>query len=437
MLRATELGPIGGKLISLVPNGGTTVIKGGRLIDGTGSVPRDNVDIVIRGERIAAVGHREGVVLAEDSDVLVIDGTGRTVMPGLIDAHVHLRGALTSDPYKRFFWPEEGQTGGINAIFAAVVAYRALEAGWTTMTDLGCGPARALKWAINHDVVVGPRILAAVKAISGTGGHTDWLPLPYDLMKEKEYRGHIVDGVDQCRHAVRLNYREGADLIKIMVASAGLQAKSWPPPVTLTHDELAAIVDEAHRRGLIVATHCGGAPSVRAAVAAGVDSVEHGKLEPPDYDILGRMAEQGVSLVPTLSVLYWFHSKGAERGTPQNMVDRAGQQLDLQCAMVRKAKEEGVNIALGTDTGTPKWGVGLNGLELQLLVDAGLTPMEAIVAATRNAAKARGIADQVGTIAPGKLADILVLEVDPLEDIRALQEKGNIAKILRSRDPIS
>jgi len=237
---------------------------------------------------------------------------------------------------------------------------------------------------------------------------------------------------------VRLNCREGADLIKIMVASGGLQiGKKYPPPVGFTQDELAAIVDEAHRRGLVVATHCGGGPSVRAVVSAGADSVEHGDLEPQDYDILGEMAARGVTLVPTLSVCHWFHTKGAEKGTPQEGVDLAGHLLDLGFAMVHKAKEEGVKIAVGTDTGTPSWGVGLNALELELLVTAGLTPMEAIVAATKNAAECRGIGDHVGTLVPDKLADLLVLDVDPLQDIRALQDKNSISKILRSRDPIS
>ena len=433
MWRTTELGPIGSKLLSLTPESGTTVIQNARLIDGRGGRPIERTNVVIEGERIKELLEPQAPLPA-GPDVRVIDATGKTVMPGLIDVHVHLTGVATMDPYRRYLWPSEG----VRTIRAALDVYRAYEAGWTTMIDLGWpGPGNDLKFAINTGLISGPRILTAIAALSQTGGHSDWHMFPYEWVKEKGWRGRIVDGVDECRKAVRLNFREGADLTKIMATSGGFGSEhDWPPVAALTQDELDAIVDETNSHGAITAAHCRSVEGVRKAIAAGVHSIEHGSIDKENYDILTTMAEKGIALVPTLSIQYWFQKEGLQRGMPKWGVEMSKWEIELRKEMVRKANEEGVIVATGTDTGS-SFGIGQNALELELLCDAGLSPMEAIVAATRDAARSRGIEKQVGTIVAGKLADVLVLNTDPLADIRSLRGTDNVASIIRAHEPIS
>ena len=421
-------GAISTNLIQLPSDPGhLTLITGARLIDGQGGEPRDGVSILVAGAIIKEIG-ADGTVALGKEPHRRIEAAGKTVIPGLIDAHVHLTGQATFDPYRRYLWPSDG----VKTIKAVADAERALEAGWTTVVDLGWpSPALDIRAAAHLGIVVAPRILSAVAALSPTGGHGDWHALPYQWVKEREFRGRLVDGEDECRKAVRLNFREGADLTKIMVTSAGFGSeRDWPPRDIFGEEELAAIVDETKKHLGTIAAHCIGGSGVRKAIAAGVNTVEHGVVDPEDYDILGTMAAQGVTLIPTLSIFYWFAEEGLGRGMSAWGVDMAKRVMATQMAMVRRAKEAGVPIATGTDTGS-SYGIGQNAKELELLVQAGLTPMEAIVAATRNAARARGIGAEVGTLEPSKQAEMLLLNVDPLGDVRALQSLESIEAIIR------
>jgi imidazolonepropionase-like amidohydrolase len=433
MLNAFDFLSADGKLISLGSDSGTTVIRGARLIDGTGQAPRASATLVIRGDRLVAIQEAE-TALPSESNVRLIEAAGKTVIPGLIDVHVHLTGMNTVEPYRRYLWPSDG----VKTITAMLDALKAYAIGWTTLVDLGWpGPAKDLKWAINRGLIDGPRIFTAIASLSATGGHGDWPIFPYEWVQEKQWRGRIVDGVEACRKAVRLNYREGADITKVLVTGTTYSGRHvWPPIAAFGHEELEAIVDETRKHKGTVAAHAVGGEGVRKALTAGVDSIEHGTIEPEDYDLLEVMAERGVTLVPTLSIGALFRSQGEQPNMDPWSLDRAHRVRDIQYAMVRKAKELGVRIATGTDLGSG-FAMGRNAWELELLVEAGLTPMEAIVAATKAAAECRHLSADLGTIEPGKLADLLILDADPLENVGLLQDEQRIVSILRSRESLS
>jgi imidazolonepropionase-like amidohydrolase len=423
------------KLIQLT-EGKTTVLQGGRLIDGTGSDVLENSVIVIEADRIVDVGKMNAVNIPDNTDVEVIDTSGKIIMPGLFDCHIHLTGVVTFDAYRRYLNPSDE----LKLLQAAVDAAVMLEYGFTTLRDVGGKPSLILKRAFNQGIIVGPRLHAAGPALTVTGGHGDWLHFPYDWVKNQKFRGWPVDGVEECRKAVRFNFRNGADLIKIIASGGGitntaedLAAMGIPE---FSSEELKTIVSEAHTRRGKVAAHTTGAQATRQALDAGVDTIEHGFIQPPDYDILDLMAESGVSLIPTLSVLYRSGYEGDEMGVWRGGQEAGKRFLELNQEMVAEAKRRGVNVALGTD-GVGHMGAGRSGLELRLLVDSGFTALEAITVGTRNSALAMGIEDKVGTLEPGKLADILILNKDPLQEITILEEKNNISTIIKSNIPLS
>lgn len=416
--------------------GKTIVLKGGRLIDGTGSDVLENPAIIIEADRIVDVGEMNTVNIPDNENVEVVDTSGKTIMPGLFDCHIHLTGVVTFDAYRRYLNPSDE----LKLLQAAVDAVVMLEHGFTTLRDVGGKPSLVLKRAVNQGIITGPRIHAAGPALTVTGGHGDWLHFPYDWVKNQKFRGWPVDGEEECRKAVRFNFRNGADLIKIIASGGGitntaedLAAMGIPE---FSSEELKTIVTEAHMRRGKVAAHTTGAQATRQALDAGVDTIEHGFIQPPDYDILDLMAESGVSLIPTLSVLYRSGFEGDEMGVWKGGQEAGKRFLELNQEMVAEAKRRGVNVALGTD-GVGHMGAGRSGLELRLLVDSGFTALEAITVGTRNSALAMGIEDKVGTLEPGKLADILILNRDPLQEITILEEKNNISTIIKSFTPLS
>ena len=422
------------KLIQLSDTG-TIVLKGGTLIDGTGRDPISDPVIVVEGERIKEVGTINEVKIPDEDTAQVIDATGKFLMPGLFDCHIHLTGVVTFDAYRRYLTPSEDVKLLISAVDAGVI----LEYGFTTLRDVGSKPSLAIKRAINQGIIVGPRIHASGPALTVTGGHGDWFHFPYEWVKSQKFRGWPVDGPEEGRKAVRFNMRDGADLIKIIASGGGITntaADLASMGIPEFHsEELKAIVSEAHLRRVKVAAHTTGAEATRQAMAAGVDTIEHGFIMPRDYDILDKMAKMGVSLVPTLSVLYRSGYEGDEMGVWKGGQEAGKHYLEKNQKMVMEAKRRGVNILLGTD-GIGRMGAGRSALELWLLVDSGFTPLEAIQAGTQNSAVAMGIDNDVGTLEAGKLADILVVEKDPLIDIRILEEKDNIKYILKSKSPL-
>jgi imidazolonepropionase-like amidohydrolase len=422
------------KLVQLDKEHGKTVIKGGTLIDGNGGTPVENATILILGERITKVGHPGETI--DGAGATVIDATGKWVMPGLTDSHIHLTGEVTFDVYRRYLAPTEDQ----RLLRAAGDAQTMLETGFTTLREPGGKFGTILKRAVNSGVITGPRILAAGAPFTTTGGHGDWRPLPYEWVKEGQWRGVIVDGVDEARKAVRMQFRNGADLIKVLASGGGvtntdedLGSHGMPE---FSDEELSAIIDEAHFHHARVAAHNTGPEVVRQSLRLGVDTIEHGVLGPADYDVLDLMAERGVPLIPTLCIFYRTAFHGDALGVFKNGQEAARRILDQQKQTVFEAARRGVTIATGTDC-VGSMGIGESAVEISLIADSGLSNLAALSAATRNGAIVMGLEKHLGTLESGKLADVLVVDKDPTADVRILEDRANISRIIRSKAPLS
>lgn len=406
------------------------VIAGGTLIDGTGAPPLPDAALRIEDGIITAVGRRNDV---PTDGAEFVDAGGHWIIPGLIDCHLHLSGDTSIDMYRRYFSPRPE----LRVFHALRQSTTALSRGFTTVRDVGLGAAVAIRMASRSGWVVAPRILAANSAISTTGGHGDWTIFPIDLAHSMGLRGTIADGVEECRRAVRRAFREGADLIKVMPSGGGVtnHADDLAAHPEMSLEELTAIVEETHRRGARVAAHTNGDEGVRLAIEGGVDTVEHGVFE-PDSRILETMAERGISLVPTLLIFRWVVEEGAAAGVFAEGIEAAKKLLELQFRLVAAAQAAGVNVAVGTDN-TGVMHLDTNARELWLLQHAGLSSMEAVVAATKNAAVACGLGDRLGTLERGRIGDALVLRRDPLADLTTLWADGTIRHIVQADVPMS
>ena len=405
------------------------LLSNARLIDGTGAPPVENVSVLVADGRIDWVGtdatSHPGTQGAE-----VIDASGKTLMPGLIDCHVHFSGEATASAYQRYLDPP----AQVRMLRAANDAFDALASGFTTVRDAGTsgGVPFALRKAMRDGVIMGPRIYAAGDPLSQTSGHGDWHVFPYEWVRDMAPRGWLVDGEDECRKAVRLNFRQGADFIKVFLASGGItntpeDLEAYPE---FSPGELRAIVEETHRREKRVAAHVAGAPSALHALEGGVDTMEHGRFG-PDRNVLEKMAEAGVFFCPTVSIFYWIATEGEKWGVFAGGIEAAKQEVENQYKMVNLAREIGVKLVNSSDCGS-KYGRGNLPKELELMVESGLTPMEAIVAATRTAAECIGVEGDLGTLQVGKRADMLLIDGDPLSDIRVLQDRDAISVVMKS-----
>jgi imidazolonepropionase-like amidohydrolase len=377
-----------------------------RLLDGTGAPPRDGATVVVADGRIAGFG--DGRL---PPDVPVLDLEGRTLMPGLIDAHVHL--SSLDLPHV----PSELTPYGL-----AFVARRMIEAGITTVRDLGSRGRSLfeLRRAIALELCSGPRLVLCGQIVAATSPGGRAFPGMY----------READGADDMRKAVREQIRQGADFVKVMSTGALTVEDEDIGPAQMTRDELAAVVDEAHRMGFSVASHAEGLDGIRLSVEAGVDTLEHGEMGFQAPELLAAMAERGIILVPTLCVFDYV----AESDTfPHWMQERAKLLGESARKTVEAARRTGVAMAMGADAGPH----GENARELALLAEAGLSTPEAIVAATSTAARACGIDSEAGTIEPGKLADLLVLEGDPLVDLRLFLDRGRVWLVLREGKPVA
>jgi imidazolonepropionase-like amidohydrolase len=394
-----------------------TAIRAGTLIDGVSGSARTNQVIVVRGNRIESVG---GAIPA---GARVIDLSGATVLPGMIDAHTHV-----------FLQGEDPAEGGYDvqllkqslayrAARATLAARRALEQGFTTIRDVeteGAGYGDVgIKRAVDEGLIPGPRMFVSTRAISTTGGY----PLEGYAPEVVVPKGaQLVDGPVEARKAAREQLDNGADWIKVYMTH-----RSWvdgagnlQSQATLTVEELKAVVDEAHGWGKKVACHAYTNPGMKRALDGGCDSIEHG-LELDDAAV-AQMVKQGTWLCATLTPYYKLW---APEGTPAGRRDR--KRVEVHGPSFRRALKAGVKIAFGTDVGGFSWSEPM-AQEFPLMVQFGMTPMQAIQAATSRAAEMLGMKGQLGAIAPGAYADIVAVKGDPLKDVRVLEQVGFVMK---------
>jgi imidazolonepropionase-like amidohydrolase len=389
------------------------VLRAARLIDGTAAAPVANGMVVVTGNKITAVGSN----LPVPANATLIDLGDTTLLPGFIDAHVHLSEESSNDWYHDFYNGVMRQPTE-QAHYAALYARRTLEAGFTTVRDVGGEDYInvGLRNAINAGVTVGPRVLTAIHAIGATGGHADAHPIPpaRGIAQQGPING-TCNGPAECRAAVRYQIKFGADVIKFMPSGGVLSLSDPVDAPELSQEEMNAIVEEAHAWGRKVAAHCHGDRAARMAIQAGVDSIEHGSFITPET--LALMKEKGVYLVPTLLAGDTVGAKAATFPPPIAVKARAAH--DAIFSMFRNAVKAGVKIALGTDSAVSPH--GQNAREFGLMVANGLTPAAALRAGTSSASQLLGVADRVGTLEAGKLADIVAVPGNPLDDIHVTE----------------
>ena len=345
-------------------------------------------------------------------------------MPGMIDCHVHLLSSSAPDFATRGLKELIPYT----AIRGAANARIMLEAGFTTARDVGAmGFGNiALRQAIDDGLVPGPHIVAAGHSLSVPGGHGD----SYFRPEVRIRRGGLINGAGEARRAVRELVKMRADVVKLLVTGGVMTDGSDLGALQWTPDELGAAIAQAHQLGRRVAGHCHGAVGVKEAVRAGLDTVEHGTLL--DEEAIDLMKQRGVFYVPTLAAPFHICAGGTASGIPSYAVEKAESVLGQHRESVRRAREVGVKIAMGTDCGTPFNAAGRNALELELMMQSGFSAAETLMATTRVAAEAIGIHDRVGTLEPGRRGDVIVVDGDPLADIRILQDPARIAWVVKA-----
>jgi imidazolonepropionase-like amidohydrolase len=401
------------QLLAQQPVTGATAIKVGRLIDvRTGSVT-NNAVILIQGERITAIGPN----VAVPSNAAVIDLSRMTVLPGLIDCHTHLTLDLEklADSF-RLSAPRQALIGAKNARLT-------IEAGFTTVRNVGAHGYSdiALRDSINAGEIPGPRILASGPSLGITGGHCDENVLPPEFHYVAE---GVADGVAPVMQKTREVIKYGADVIKFCSTGGVLSFGDDPRTSQYTLEEMKAIVAEAHRLGRRVAAHAHGGDGIRLAVMAGVDSIEHGTYI--DEEAVKMMKERGTYLVPTLYLADWFLENYERMRVPAPLVEKAKVVMPAMKQNLARAIQQGVPVAFGTDAAV--YPHGLNARELAVYVRMGMTPLQAIQTATIHAAKLLGWEDRLGALEPGKFADLIAVEGDPLKDVTELERVRVVIK---------
>ena len=420
MLKTLRLLPIILAMVLLNANAQTTVIYCGKLIDGYSDKAMSEMTVVVENNTIVRVD--KGYTKVPDS-VTVIDLKDKTVLPGLMDMHVHIENETSADNYIKKFTLNEADI----AFNAIGYAERTLMAGFTTVRDLGgTGVNTSLRDAINAGKVRGPRIFSAGKSIATTGGHAD----PTNGHK-KAFMGDpgpdegVINGADEARKAVRQRYKNGADVIKITATGGVLSVAKDGSGPQFTMEELTAIIETAQEYGMVTAAHAHGEEGMKRAVQAGITSIEHGTLM--SEEIMQLMKEKGTYYVPTISAGKFVAEKAAIEGYyPSVVVPKAlaiGPQIQKTFG---EAYKKGVKIAFGTDAGV--FPHGQNAKEFGYMTEAGMPPMAAIKSATSVAAEMLNASD-LGGIAKGKKADIIAVDGDPLTDIKVLE---NVAFVMKN-----
>lgn len=411
------------------------VIRGGRLIDGNGgSVTKDPI-IIVEGKRIKAIGKKGEIKEPEGAEI--IDATKYTLMPGMFDCHLHLAAfnCSTFANYRVSIWEVTPQLQMLYMLFHAQMC---MEMGFTTLRDLGRATSRghfvfeacAVRDAINAGIHVGPRLHVCGRPII-TGSHLD-LTLPRAALRNFE-QPFTADGPWALRGMAREHLRAGADVLKTSVSGGGGTQDEEPDVRNMTLEELEAIVDEGHAFHKPTSAHCFTAESHKMCVRAKVDTIEHMVFH--DKESIAMIKDSGIPVTPTLS-----HRTDhaievrAQIGTPANVLEKMKKIQPYTFETFKVMHQAGIKIAMGTDLG-PEPEIGTNARELELYVNLGMTPMEAIQTATKNAAEAMWLGKDLGTLEAGKLADILAVDGDPSKDVTVLCSKDNMKMVMKEGEP--
>ena len=397
-------------------------IVGANLIDGTGQPPLENTTVVVGDTgRIEMIGPRAAVTIPPGAEVIQADGM--TLLPGLIDCHDH----LTSHGYNILGRWEFGEPQSLRHVRTAATLEKILRSGYTTVRDAGWLDA-GHKMAVDQGLTKGPRLVLCTSPISPTGGLADRCspsghhqPHPSDPLLPVG----VANGVEEVRSMVREVVRVGAEVIKFATTGgAASRPGHGPKDIEFGPDEVKTLIDEARALGKRTACHALGGPGLRMAIEAGANSIEHGSYLDEEPELLKMMADKNIFFVPTFTV-YIFHG---EQGTPHGQ-ERSRLLKHHHALSLQRALDAGVKVVAGTDAGG--WGHPNNAMELECMVGAGMTPMQAIVAATGWASECLGLEDEIGTIQQGKAADMVVVDGDPLKDIAYLQREERIKLVMK------
>ncbi|GAC1448993.1 MAG: amidohydrolase family protein [Ktedonobacterales bacterium] len=414
------------------PVDGPVAILGALLIDGTAGDPIEDGALLIEGERIVAVGRRREIQVPRGA--LVVEAEGATILPGLIDCHVHLAHEWGAYMHlqRHLMTPPS-----LDLLYAVPNCRATLEGGITTVRDAGGTPA-AVRMAVERGLFPGPRMLVAVSFLSQTGGHGDgMMPCCVDVHRPiaLDVPYGVVDGSDAVRKATREILRAGADWIKLCTSGGVLSAADSPHSPQFTIEEIAVAVYEAAAQGKRCMAHAQSTEGIKNAIRAGVASIEHGIWL--DDEAIQMMLDRGVYLVPTLVAPDdVIRAADANPGLiPPYAVEKSRLVIHDHRASFRRAVEAGVKVAMGTDSGVGPHGE--NARELVLMTQHGMTPLQSIVASTRSAAELLHLDRELGTLVPGKLADVLVVDGNPLLDIEAVAKPARRTLVLKGGVPVS
>lgn len=399
----------------------STVITCGKLFCATNEIVQENAVIIIEGNKIIAVKNAEDFVPGIDDQI--IDLSDKFVLPGLIDTHVHLGfGGKTS-------LVEVSESPELVVIKGMKNAQLDLLAGFTTVRDEGYPTitgSSIIRDAINGGLFPGPRVFTSGMYITQTGGHLDFRypgeTLGYNTFKS----GNVANGPEEVRAAARLMLKYGADQIKVVVTGGVLSPGNEPGEQNMSVEEIRAAVEVAQMHGKITSAHAHGTAGIKAAATAGVSIIEHCTLV--DEETIKIMVEKHIAIAPTFIVLKVISEQGAAVGIPDFAVRKAAALVGSHLSNIKKAYDAGVRIVFGTDCGTPLTPHGTQAGEFELMVQAGISHTETLLSATKYAAELLGWEDQIGTISPGKFADIVAVDKNPLEDISVLK---NVAFIMK------
>ena len=396
----------------------TVVVTAARMVDVLRGQVVEQPVVVITDGRIVSVGRGENV----PADAKRIDLPGKTLLPGLIDMHVHLDGPADIGGYRGLEF-----TDSFFAMTAVGNARAMLDAGFTTVRNLG-GINRndvGLKQAIENGYAVGPRIVPAGYSLGATGGHADSTFLPPSLEKADGEEG-IADGPEALRHQVRRQRKYGAEVIKVMATGGVFSRNTEPGQQQLSEDELRAVADEAHQWGVRTAAHAHGADGIKAAIRAGIDTIEHASLVDDEGIRLAVQRKRPVWFSMDIFNTEYTQSEGRKNGVLEDNLRKDREVAQIQRDNFRKAHAAGVKMIFGSDAGVMPHGAVAG--QFRYMVEYGMTPMEAIQAATRNAAQALGRENDVGAIAAGRYGDILAVDGDPIANVRVLEKVAVVIK---------